>query len=818
MVNAHPVILRHLCKNIKLETPYLEEYINRRDEIIAETGLSRDDAKKLYLMMMNADDIDIKVSTDYMNGFKAEMKMIHNRFYELNKDEADLHIRNRQLKGKTENMRASYVNILMCKLENDLLMSIHKYYDSPTDCVLCFDGIMLRKEKRKSLNYCMKYLKKIHGLDITLKIKDMDEVLDLSKYKEPSQMDLVDNRVYTHCKELPVFNKIPSHKFTREFISPELDDSYYNNITSNLVLKSDTGTGKTSSFSSYIKKQGYNFISIGSRISLLDQQYKDFESDDIQCTHYNMHQGKFKQNDSVLVMLDSIHRIRHIDVSDYVIYMDEFAFLVDYLLTSDTLNDKRIICMRILMELIRDCKQFICTDADIGLTCLEFLDKLNVKYDYHLNEYKKCNNVKASELNSRLELLNHLKKQKKFLVCTDSKTEADSLSKDLNDSSVVNITSEYKGVIDLEKHEKVIISPKVITGVDSKMARPVYAVYKEHTITSKHMMQQINRCRNIEAIYYVFPSKAIRSPRYETIDDVIEEIDEQDSLYAFDVLATKEESRIYKTLYTMCLYERDCIQTNKFLHFKKIMRSRGVDDPDKFINNKEKLVTRREIIKEKIENLDVEKLKAKVDDEGYIHPAESNEINEILQIPDSELSNYKEYLVDDILLSTHFQMAQYFFKKNEKEKLNDSNEFNSRKSTSVKGRMMTLRKLCDTYGIELSSDKNITVTKNQKKAVNEQMIKLYTTSFRYRGKPLNFTNPDSIIKLIVSSTKLLFGNDIIKTTRKQIGKTRSYTYQIDKTVYDRHYKLYGFRNPELIDEPCENDINTDRFKKSLFHK
>ena len=52
MVNAHPVILLHMCEENKIKTPFLKEYVNNRDQILKDTGLSRDEAKKLYLMLI----------------------------------------------------------------------------------------------------------------------------------------------------------------------------------------------------------------------------------------------------------------------------------------------------------------------------------------------------------------------------------------------------------------------------------------------------------------------------------------------------------------------------------------------------------------------------------------------------------------------------------------------------------------------------------------------------------------------------------------------------------------------------------------------
>ena len=79
MVNAHPVILLYLAKKYKFECTYLKKYVEKREEIIAKVvnkyGLSRDEVKKLYLIITNADNNITKVQTKggHMKFYKSEM-------------------------------------------------------------------------------------------------------------------------------------------------------------------------------------------------------------------------------------------------------------------------------------------------------------------------------------------------------------------------------------------------------------------------------------------------------------------------------------------------------------------------------------------------------------------------------------------------------------------------------------------------------------------------------------------------------------------------------------------------------------------------
>jgi len=826
MVNAHPVILQHICKEYKIDTPYLNKYVKHRNRILEKTGLPREKAKTYYLMMMNSNDLKLNLTNNHMKRFYEEMKTIQKKIYFLNKTEADIHISQRKQKGKFKNSRASYVNTLLCDFENKILTSILDFHNNPKDCVLCFDGLMLRKGIHKTINDIEIHIKQTLGIDMKLKVKEMNDVLDLSIYHNEGK--IIDNTVYQNYKPVPKFERKADYYFERKYISIDLKDSYYNDIDTNLVLKSDTGTGKTSSFSTYIHHSQSKFISVGCRISLLDQQFSDFTNDDNDCIHYNYHKGTFKNGDNVLIMLDSIHRIRHLDVSDYVVYMDEFAFLIEYMLTSDTMKNSRVMCMVLLIKLIKNCKQFICTDADIGLICMSFLDLIKVDYKYHQNEYKYCegNNVKASEINNIEDIVEQLKTLDKYLVCCDSKTVVDGLSRQLDDPSVMCYTSDLKKnkKVDIESYDKVIISPKVIPGVDSKKERKVFAVYKEHTITAKHMIQQVNRCRNILHLYYYFPYKHYTKPKYQSLDEVIQEIEEQDKLYDFEVLTMLctcnnglDITAIFKQLYAMTLYEHDCVNTNKYLHFKNIMKERGIQDDKARVESKKlNLVSRKTLIQEKVENFNVEELKAKFEEDGTVIMGKSNEVNDILQIPDEELNDYKQYLVDESLLQKHWQFCRFFISKDEKKKLDKALEFQCRKTISIKGKLYTLRHIVNKFDITLNKGEQLTVNnQNITDTERKDMLKLYKTSFRCRDSKVNFKNNNQVLQKVVSSMKNMLGGNIITSKRISSGNNRTTNYILNSHTYEHHQKLYRFRNYKQI-EIQENTIDMSQLKKRLF--
>ena len=75
-----------------------------------------------------------------------------------------------------------------------------------------------------------------------------------------------------------------------EINKPKLDDiekpERFFKYEYNYVVKSDTGTGKTTAFKKYIKQVQTPFLSIVSRVCLGTEQYESFLNEDIKCEFY----------------------------------------------------------------------------------------------------------------------------------------------------------------------------------------------------------------------------------------------------------------------------------------------------------------------------------------------------------------------------------------------------------------------------------------------------------------------------------------------------------------------------------------------------
>lgn len=202
--NAHPVILEHLCKQRMIDTPVLT-LINKNREAALEmvmkpTGMSRGDAKQLFLAIMNGGTRDYKKLAnppDVVKLFYGECHSIWKQLIALDPKRFEECKAARIKAGKDYNHDGSFANKMLCDFENRILAVMVNYMKSVglvTDtCALCFDGVMIPKSDlwrpEVHLAECQAAVKRALGIDIVLKEKPMVEGLELPasipQYAEP---------------------------------------------------------------------------------------------------------------------------------------------------------------------------------------------------------------------------------------------------------------------------------------------------------------------------------------------------------------------------------------------------------------------------------------------------------------------------------------------------------------------------------------------------------------------------------------------------------------------------------------------------------
>lgn len=186
MVNAHPVILLHLARKYGFECTYLTKYVERREEVIAKIidkyEIGRDEVKRLYLIITNADNSLTRVQPkgNHMKHYKSEMIALQNSFAKKFQNEFTMHKKLCKIKGRVDNFKGSFMNTFLCNMENNILEEMFDYLGSPENSVLCFDGIMIPYDMDLNLRDIERHIKSRTGIDMKLVEKPFTEAIDIA--------------------------------------------------------------------------------------------------------------------------------------------------------------------------------------------------------------------------------------------------------------------------------------------------------------------------------------------------------------------------------------------------------------------------------------------------------------------------------------------------------------------------------------------------------------------------------------------------------------------------------------------------------------
>ena len=474
----------------------------------------------------------------------------------------------------------------------------------------------------------------------------------------------------------------------------------------NYIIKSGTATGKTYAVNEYIHKYNLKLLSITSRTTLAQEHqrvfggwYKDPEKAQYdEYILYSEHRDEWLglyEDDNMIIQLDSIVKIADWDFRDYVVYIDEFNSVFEYLMSSTTLASKRKYVCKILIKILKECKQFIGTDADISDLSLMFLNpekyingllpeeiedfksqSPNIDIEYIQNTHKHYKGVQATELFSYTDLIDKIKLEKDFMVCCDSSTEARNLRNKLiqdntekfSDCVVIDRLYSEKDENDLDQIHQVIFSPKIVYGLDSQMKRKVFCLFKGHTIPAKSMLQQIARCRNQEHLYYYFMDKQniLKQFEFNTTGEVVDKVKYLDGWINsyFKTQITQEEmdsmdigrQSFYNYLIGFYLYNLDSDCSNKFFHFTNGLRNIGYTITSKmkmsFDVNKKLAIQLNKLTKIEL----TEHFNNNKDEEYY------QRINAILNLPEIKWDKYQDIFIKPEKLQQHLNYCNLYLK------------------------------------------------------------------------------------------------------------------------------------------------------------
>jgi|DEB0MinimDraft_4_1074332.scaffolds.fasta_scaffold00095_19 hypothetical protein len=455
--------------------------------------------------------------------------------------------------------------------------------------------------KDKSL-FCLE-----HILNASSAVKDAKTFLGYVKYKPTNNHNVKPHKILENRRYLD-----PSNDGT--FL---LEESLSHDC---ILIQSDTGTGKTTAFKNFIKKTEKPFISIVSRITLGEEQVRVMRNEGIECKFHQeitdtikdgfMKNGEPEgdpfpkagfyeyEGDNLVITIDSIMKIGnwgnngddedsdYNPFEDYVVYLDELNSLIEYFVDCPNLHSKRLIVYQFLIKVLQGAECVIGTDADISDISLNFFSGNDLPFHYIVNEYKHNKGIEAEELFSYKSLVEEISNEDKYMVACDEKGTAIKLGDDLKrlghkDILVVSADSPMEVLqdLDLDKHDKVIFSPKIVYGLDSVMERKVFGYFRCRTIDPRGMIQQICRCRNIISLQFLFEDKSWKPYKYDSIAECREVLMNGVNIMmkSFSMCGLEESQKIFNDLYSQYVYNQDTFKSNYFAHFLQLILSRGFE-------------------------------------------------------------------------------------------------------------------------------------------------------------------------------------------------------------------------------------------------
>lgn len=181
MRNAHPVILRYLCKIHGIDCVYLDYYVNNRDKCLSEFQ-NAENGKSEYLSSINKDSLSrVKTNPSNFKKYDTEMKNIQKSLISIKQYET---IINSVPDTKRYNKVGSAVNRILCYYENIILGHVIDYLKKQEIeiAILMFDGLMIYGDyysNNELLEKIALYVElKMPGLNAEWKYKEHSNVIN----------------------------------------------------------------------------------------------------------------------------------------------------------------------------------------------------------------------------------------------------------------------------------------------------------------------------------------------------------------------------------------------------------------------------------------------------------------------------------------------------------------------------------------------------------------------------------------------------------------------------------------------------------------
>jgi hypothetical protein len=258
MVNCHPNILKFICQQLDIEHPILSKYCDNRDQFFKDNNVTKAVGKVAMLSIMNGGCkafLEIKnPGSDMKYFFKYEIKDIQNSIVRAFPVRFKKHLARRIAEGETWNHESSFMNIILCDIENKILQVMLDFFERPEGAVMCFDGVMLPIGPKYDTAGCEKMIYEKLKIPMKIAIKPFEEFFDMEPYDiQPYEefplntfsdfRNMVDKKILVDCAKEWVDNSLA--------LIFGAGSSFY--VTKERVT--DTSTGEITSVYTPVKKE-----------------------------------------------------------------------------------------------------------------------------------------------------------------------------------------------------------------------------------------------------------------------------------------------------------------------------------------------------------------------------------------------------------------------------------------------------------------------------------------------------------------------------------------------------------------------------------
>lgn len=626
---------------------------------------------------------------------------------------------------------------------------------------------------------------------------------------------------YDQIKKLTMCNKyVYDTKYKGEQINPEIFNNY-----NTIIIKSTTGTGKTTATAKLIKQAQqngqYKIMSIINLISLVAQHQTSFNKEGIQMKSYQDEDINL-EDDNIIICINSILKYSKYEPSffnNYIVYADEVTSLLNGITHNHTLNDKLKGVYITLMKIINNCHKLILSDATINDNVFYLVQKrADDKKIFIENTFKKYEGIWAHHYKNEnwflKEMIKKVKNNEYFLFGCDSMEIAhnyhDEAAKYTHKDNLILKTSKSNFIItnadEQFKNKFVFYSPSITTGIDISYNIPqdVFIYMKGMTISPLCSFQQLTRTRNIKNVYfYLDTHTGKKQAKYNSLEDTKEHFKKVAATFSnlselcFNIIDDElifNENSFFK-LFTYNEYTEDIFETNKAAHFKQILKNNGFKLSS--LGGDDKLDKKKKIKMKKETELKNEKVF-----EEHINEVNKNEtltklFNFLSVVDKTTATQYKDILIDKHKTEDYLNLTRLLKKR---EIINNKLKKDKENLTDYKAIYTNYYKVSLIWQLEdelkinrfnfnyLDEDKPFNI--------NEDLIKKINIAFRTdRNKHTPKTYND-YIHFYVQKIKQMVGDIyIIESKKIQINKVRRYIYKLKQDKLNEYLKLYELSDP-----------------------